>query len=160
MRAAPPVQVVFTGSVGWRAVQLFLPALAAVVFLAWGMLRLGSVSARLVFWLVTALSVFVLVATVLVAVHAGWARWFGLQATPRRLVWDGQTWQLDGVQGELRVMLHLGSWLLLRHQSARIAAQWLALSRAELGAAYAVFCAAVYCRPPESTPAGSPRQAP
>ncbi len=64
---------------------------------------------------------------------------------PRSLRWDGQIWLLksgaspggEERQGELRAMLDLGDWMLLRHTDLvshryRRGTRYLALSRADL----------------------------
>ena len=142
MRTAPPVQVQCTGGRVWRLVQVLLPAAAATSFFAWVLLRLqGPVWACVFFGVVAAL--------------LSWAR---LPSVPVHLAWDGQVWTADGVSGDLRLMLHVGPWLLLRHHPAATAARWLAVDRGDTGADHHAFCAAVYCLRSEPTPGGSPRQ--
>ena len=87
---------------------------------------------------------------------AAWLGWQLSAVTPRHLQWDGQTWRLaplefdepgDAVQ--LRAVIDLGDWLLLRCQP--IEGGWLPrrhtylpLSRAALGASWGSLRATLY----------------
>lgn len=80
--------------------------------------------------------------------------------TPRSLRWDGQIWLLGSVanrgsekrQGELRVMLDLGDWMLLRHtdlapRRLMRGTSYLALSRADLPPQWNVLRGTLYSTP-------------
>ncbi len=71
---------------------------------------------------------------------------------PVRLHWDGQAWHLDDLRGDLRVMLDLDRWLLLRlrAEGAR-ATRWVALSRAQRSGEWRALRTALYSRPPVAT---------
>ena len=134
MRAAPAVSVKGSGGWLWRLVNGVLPGLAA------GALVLALLQhAERPAW----------PAAVVALATAAVAWW---QARPRAvpLNWDGQCWTADGTPGALQVMIDLGSALLLRVQpEAGGAARWVAVTAAEVGAAWHGLRVAVYARPPE-----------
>lgn len=74
--------------------------------------------------------------------------------------WDGQGWEVDGVCGDLQVMLDLGRGLLLLRllpidpggRGGRGAARWVAASFARGSGDHRALRTALYSRPPEAGP--------
>ena len=109
MHAAPPVVVRCTALWAWRAFQAVLPALTAGVVAFWGLSTWAQDTAlplRIALPLLAALS-------------AGLLAWWRSARPAQTLDWDGQRWALDGQPGELRLMIDLGSAMLLRHGGKR-----------------------------------------
>ncbi len=134
MRAAPPVSLRCSGGGLWRGVQTGLPTLAAAACGVWALQWLQQPPG----W-----------AAMLVLAVAGLS-WRLAAPTPVELVWDGQRWTVDGLPGQLDVMLDVGSALLLR---LRLVAggrpRWVAVTAAEAGVAMHGLRLAAYHRPPE-----------
>ena len=57
----------------------------------------------------------------------------GVQAwrrrTPAALSWDGSAWRWAGSEGDLRVMIDLDRWMLLRFDALPQGRRWIAASR-------------------------------
>ena len=141
MRAAPPFSLRCCGGLPWRLLQTVLPALAAAASAAW-LLGLAELP---------------LAASSLAALVAAFLAWRHSVPHEVRLAWDGQRWTADDVPGRLDVMIDLGRFLLLRLQpEARGAARWIAVTALEAGPALHGLRAAVYSRPPETTPRALP----
>ena len=122
MRGAPPVQMA-CGREARAAVAVgLLSATAAAAFFGW----LGWHAQ----W-PSGLIVATMAAAALLAGAAG--GWRVKRAGERRLAWDGRTWALDGIAGEVGVMVDVGSWLLVRHRSVD-AVVWLPLRLRSCGA--------------------------
>ncbi len=125
MRQAPPAGVSCSGGGLWRGAQVLLVALAAATFAAW------------------VASVFTALAPLPPAAAAGLlAAALAWQLTPPRaavLHWDGTRWTADGQPGDLRVMLDLGGWLLLRFAPATGRKRWLPLPQATQGMRAALY---------------------
>jgi hypothetical protein len=148
MRQPPPVGVTCSGGGAWRTAQTMLVALAALVFVAWGVLLLG------------ASPTIALVAAALAGAVAGGAVWRLSPPHPVRLEWDGAVWSADGRPGGVTVMFDLGAWMLVRFraQSGSLV-QWLPLPDREVGVARHVLRAALFSPAASAGPAaGSPRQ--
>ena len=135
MRAAPPVSVEATGGIAWRVVRTLLPALAAVVTLAWG---LGHAAPQ------TSAAVFAFAAASVALVVAVPA-WRSYPPHSVALRWDGQWWSADGSAGRLDVAMDLGGWLLLRlHPADGARPRWIAVTATEVGLALHGLRAALY----------------
>ena len=150
MRPAPPVSVQATGSGLWRGLHGLLGSLAAAALAAWAGAWWWPESAGPQMWPWLAAVASALVAGAVLG-------WRGAAEPPRTLTWSGQRWEADGVAGELDVMMDLGRWLLLRlRPSDGSAARWLPLCARRSDGAWHPLRAAVYSRPPESTPPAPP----
>jgi hypothetical protein len=137
MRPAPAVAVRGSGGLGWRLVQTLLPALAAAAVTAWLLMRFERSA-----W-----------PAAVAAALAGATCWVLAQPRAVALVWDGKQWSADGAAGTLAVMVDIGPALLLRLQPvAGGAARWAAITAAEAGPAWHALRAAVYSRPPKTSP--------
>ncbi len=141
MRAAAPVAVLGSGGPGWRAVQTALPALAAASLAAWGLAHFEQPA-----WPAWGPALLV-----------GVGAWRATSPQARELRWDGQTWSLDGTAGRPAVALDLGVFLLIRLRTEPpFRDRWWAVTAAEAGAAWPALRAALYSRPPQTTPRGRP----
>jgi hypothetical protein len=132
MQAAPPVVVRCTARWTWRAFQAVLPALAAGVFVFWGVSTWAAETALL-------LRIALLL---LAAVSVGLIAWWRSAHAARTLDWDGQRWALDGQPGDLQLMIDLGSAMLLRHGGKH----WLMASRTDAGTGWHALRVAVFAR--------------
>jgi hypothetical protein len=122
MHAAPPVAVRCTAGKAWRGMQAGLAALSAGVLVFWGLSTWADPTSVLLHSAVAAV----------VALSLGAPVWW-LSARPAQLLqWDSQRWSLDGESAELRLMIDLGSAMLLRHGGRR----WVAATRADAGSAW------------------------
>ncbi|HLL12767.1 MAG TPA: hypothetical protein VK570_17020 [Rubrivivax sp.] len=122
MHAAPPVAVRCTAGKAWRGMQAGLAALSAGVLVFWGLSTWADPTSVLLHSAVAAV----------VALSLGAPVWW-LSARPAQLLqWDSQRWSLDGQSAELRLMIDLGSAMLLRHGGRR----WVAATRADAGSAW------------------------
>jgi hypothetical protein len=152
MRAAPALQVTVARYGAWRAFETFVVASACGVLAAWtiglgvvpgswGWLAFGAAGA----------------AAVGVAIR---------KRPPVRLQWDGRGWRVgappaadaaDLPAGQLRVMLDLGGFLLLRFEPQEprrdAAASWLPVQRRGLEAHWHALRCAVYSPRPSSASA-------
>ena len=141
MRAAAPVAVLGSGGPGWRAVQTVLPALAVASLSAWGLAHF-----RQPVWPAWGLAL-------LVAIPL----WRATAAERRELRWDGQVWSLEGTAGQLVVAMDLGAFVLIRLRAEHpMRDRWWAVTATEAGAAWPALRAALYSRPPQTTPRGRP----
>ena len=138
MHAAPPVAVRCTARWAWRGLQAALPALAAGVGAFWG-LSTWAEEAHLLLHVALPL---------LAALLVGLLEWWRSAGPAQALDWDGQRWALGGQPGELRLMMDLGSAMLLRHGGKR----WLWASRSDAGAAWHPLRVAVLARGPAGAP--------
>jgi hypothetical protein len=138
MRAAPAVSVQCSGGNGWRLMQALVPALAVGAILAWalGWAQRPVAPALCAIPVVAALA------------------WWRARPLIKHLSWDGQSWRLEGAEGEVQVMIDLGGWMLLRFDSGApiLRRQWVAVSTGDAGDAQRALRAAVYCRRPEPSP--------
>ena len=102
--------------------QAGLAALSAGVLVFWGLSTWADPTSVLLHSAVAAV----------VALSLGAPVWW-LSARPAQLLqWDSQRWSLDGQSAELRLMIDLGSAMLLRHGGRR----WVAATRADAGSAW------------------------
>ena len=99
------------------------------------------------------------------AVTAAWV-WRSVRrngAGAGALAWDGAVWHwaapsAQPLAGELRVMIDLGAWMLLRfapHESGRRAA-WLPVSRRQAGPAWSQWRATLFSTRRASEPGAAP----
>jgi hypothetical protein len=118
MRGAPPVQIACGSDRRWQRGLAGLQALAASTVAGWFALHAGWPA-----WLTAT--------GTLSAAILSWAaacRW-AAPPTQRALIWDGQRWTLNGMQGTVEVMLDLEGWLMLRFRGpARSNVEWLPLT--------------------------------
>jgi hypothetical protein len=156
MRASPPLQVALTAFGFWRVGVMLLASAAAASPLAWLASQPQPTSA------------IVLLAALLMSLAA---LIFGMQlqrVSPRSLRWDGQRWHLgalhavadEALQGDLRVAIDLGAWMLLcfaaQGSNKRSAVSWLPVQRRGLEAHWHALRCAVYSphpAPDEDIPA-------
>lgn len=152
MRASPAVQVTFRRFGVWRA---------GVASIAW--LGLGALAAWLMAW-PWPLSALRMTAAALAAASLAWAALSLVRVPAVNLRWDGRVWFLlrldprfpEPIAGELRVMVDLGPWMLLRFvpvdRREGMAAVWLPAQRRGSELQWHGFRCAVHA-------AGSPRPA-
>ena len=129
MRAAPAFQVSLRRFGVWRAAVALLGLLGVAAIAAWGLTReppLGATAS--------------IVAALVAAAITGWAVWLA-RVPAVNLGWDGQRWQLvradavpdESAFGELRVVIDLGPWMLLRFElvaaGSRPRVTWLPVQR-------------------------------
>jgi hypothetical protein len=141
MRASPACQVSLQRFGVWRGGVLGLSVLGAASVAAWVVGREWPLPT----WVV-AVAAMTGVLMLLLAGSLWWTR-------SARLHWDGQTWQLDAVPGELAVVIDLGPWMLLRFTPAEPArATWLPVQRLGLESQWHALRCAVYSPRPVSEP--------
>ncbi len=119
MRAAPATQAWTCTTGPWRAFQVGLHALAAAVVAAWAASHLWGNGAAAA-------------AAAAAGLGAAALAWRWPVAEPCRLGWDGSTWRLqpargEAISGQVRLMIDLGGWMLVRFSPG---ARWLPLARA------------------------------
>jgi hypothetical protein len=146
VHAAPPVRVTLGRSGGWVAFTAGVCGAAAANLSAWLALHAGLPSAAP--WIGFGAGV----AGALVAAASAWR----CQA-PGVLDWDGVRWQWAGRDGDVRVEIDLGRWILLRFSAEPARHRWIALSRRQTQGQWPALRAALYSRrpagPPDTPPA-------
>ena len=151
MHAPPPVRMSLEPDRGWHAAIALSAAVAGANLAAWGALHAQA-----------SLAVTTTVA-LLVTAMAVWLAWRRLRVSGAGvLAWDGTVWQWSAEAvpprpAELRVMIDLGGWLLLRLALA-VPAQpvvWLVASRRGAGALWPVWRAALYAARRDSEPSAA-----
>jgi hypothetical protein len=143
MRAAPAVQVSIGPDRLWSALSLGLGASAGASLAAWAAQWLQSPDA----WTFASAAI----GGLLVAALA----WHFAGPAPGRLGWDGERWwwqPADAPQqeGDVRLMMDVGPWMLLRFEPNRGVGSWLPMSRRGAGAAWHALRIAVYSRRPDA----------
>lgn len=142
MRTAPAVQCALEADTRWRAGLCFLQAGTAACAAAWATLWVqGPV------WAACALAG-------AAAALAGGLAWAAGRGGLERLAWDGTQWWLHGGaapsarEAEVRLVVDLGGWLLLRIEPWRTPRRpcWRALSRRRHRAAWHALRCALYAR--------------
>jgi hypothetical protein len=149
MHAAPPVRMSLGVDPGSRVFVIVCSTGAAANFTAWvaGALQQPA-------------TVVGAVALLSAAVAAALSRHLlRRRALGGVLAWDGATWRwrsasaptadLAEAAGDVRIMIDLGQWLLLRFEPAppqRQAVAWLAVSRQQAGAAWPQWRAVLFSR--------------
>ena len=144
MRAAPPVQALSCSAGPWRWIQVTLYASSAAVAAGWSAARLwqpgaGSLGVGKAFGLGAAI-----------------AAWLGLAPRRAQLVWDGNAWKMRreraaACAGQPRLMLDLGSWMLVRFDPEGVPASsavWLPLSRSDAVASWPALRVALHAPQP------------
>ena len=151
MHAPPPVRMSLAPDRAWHAAIALSAAVAGANLAAWGVLHAQA-----------SLAVTATVALVAAAVVA-WSAWWWLRGSGAGvLAWDGAVWQWSAEAvpprpTELRVMIDLGGWLLLRLALAAPAQRvvWLVASRRGAGALWPVWRAALYAARRDSEPSAA-----
>jgi hypothetical protein len=136
MRTAPPVRVA-VASGGWRLALAGLVALCAGGCTAWS---LGHAEFAHMPW--GAAASFAL---------AGVACWRLLPSGEGLLAWDGEKWSFGRARGRIRVMVDLGTWMLLHLDAAPGGGAWVAAGAAHAGPSWHALRAAVYSRGPNKS---------
>ncbi len=146
MHAAPPVRMSLAPDRAWHAIVTLCASAAGANLAAWAALQ-AQASLQIA-----------AVAALLAGACAGLLASRSVRrrsAATAVLVWDGATWYgSPGVSapsaGEVRVMIDLGVWLLLRFAPTlpEQPAAWLATSRRHAGALWPAWRAALYSRRP------------
>jgi len=149
MRASPAFQVVLDRFGVWRALVRVAALMGAGVMAAWLVSQPPSMPA-------------VVRACVVIAALA--LLWLGASAArvpPVSVRWDGQLWHLGPPEsaghepdnGDLRVVLDLGPWMLLRFEPAestwRVPATWLPAQRRGLEPQWHALRCSVYSPRPQ-----------
>ena len=144
MRAAPAVSVTCNRAGAWRGFLALIPALAAAALVAWALGHLQRPA-----W-----------PAFLVALPVAALVWRQARPELLTLAWDGQHWRADGCPGHLRLMIDLGSWMLLRLRPDEPArrAIWIPVSAADAGATQHALRAAVYNHSSKPTPSPPPAE--
>jgi hypothetical protein len=140
VHAAPPVRVTLGRSAGWVIFNAFVAGAAAANVLAWGLLHLER-SALPALWVGAAVSV--------AAARLAWRSGARVDLT-----WDGSSWQYAGQEGDVKPMLDLDGWLLLRFDPVAGRRCWIAASRRSSQGPWAALRAALYSSRPASDPPG------
>ncbi len=149
MRPPPPLLIEGRASRAWRVLCMLSAGAAAATFSAW--------TAAHAQW-----QPMPMVLAALLAGLAGAAAGTRLArlAGPQRDVrigWDGAAWKVDGLGGDLQLMLDLGPvLLLLRLKPASGFARWFALSSARGAGELHALRTALYSRPLNRPAAASP----
>lgn len=151
MSASPTFTIELRRDVAWSGGVALLATAAAAAWLAW----LRSVPA----------SPGVLTTATLAALAVVAALQCAFASPPGRLRWDGRTWHYAPRgraerEGDLRVMLDTGGWMLLRWREPQAPAwrraAWMPVGRRGLGSAWNRLRAAVYSpRPASGDPAAA-----
>jgi hypothetical protein len=154
MHAAPPVRMSLAPERAWLAARCLIAGAAAANAVAWLSTRAQASQA--------VVAAAALGAAALAAWFAAWAMRPG-NGLPDVLAWDGAVWQWSGsgsppVQGEVRVMIDLGAWLLLRFSPSAPPqrAVWRAVSRRHAGPSWRPWRAALHARRRSGEPPAAP----
>lgn len=143
MHAAPPVRMSLVPDRAWEAVWIVGASVAGANVAAWAAVHGGAPAQTAA------------MAALLVAAVVGMLVW-GRHRRHRQagiLNWDGATWQwssgaTEAREGQVRVMVDLGAWLLLRFVAVAPPhpVAWLTLARGNAGVQWPAWRAAVYAR--------------
>lgn len=143
MHAAPPLRVGLARSRGWIVFIAAIAGLAAANLIAWMLLHWQpGVAIASAAWLV-----------VPAAATLGARQAWRAQA-PSVLRWDGATWLCDDVPGDVRIMLDLDAWMLLRFVPAcgNSRRRWIPAARSASEGPWAELRSALYSRRPATAP--------
>jgi hypothetical protein len=140
VHAAPPVRVTLGRSVGWVVFNAVVAGAALANLAAWGLEHLERSA-----WPAVPIGL-------AAAVAAGWLVWRA--GAPGVLFWDGRSWQVAGLDGDVTPMLDLNTWLLLRFDPVAGRRCWIAASRASSQGPWAALRAALYSSRPAADPPG------
>jgi hypothetical protein len=153
MHAAPPVRMSLAPDRAWQYFIALCAGAAGANVAAWAALH-AQLPAPMVIVAMTA-------ATATSAILA--SVWAQRSAATGVLAWDGGSWQWSSgaaapVAGDLRVMIDLGGWMLLRFAplAPEEAVAWCVASRRHAGALWSAWRAALHARRPGDDPAASP----
>jgi hypothetical protein len=145
VHAAPPVRVTLGRSGGWVAFTAYVGGLAAANLSAWLALQAGLSAG--VPWIGLAAGVSGALVT---------AAWAWQRQAPGTLDWDGLRWQWAGRDGDVRVEIDLGRWMLLRFSAESARHRWIALSRRQAEGPWPALRAALYSRRPADPSSDAP----
>src|SRR6187431_647196 len=154
MHSAPPVRITLAHEPAWSAFVIALSGAAAANLAGWGALH--AQAPRVVASVLALLAALMAVCLVWRVMHQG-------LSAPGILVWDGAVWHWVcdeppvSATGDVRVMVDLGGWMLLRFRpdAPGPAPTWLPVSRQRAGALWPHWRAAVFSRRPGTTPAAA-----
>jgi hypothetical protein len=141
---APPVRVTLGRSAAWVASTAVLGGASMASLGAWLLLHGGSFANG---WSVAA-------AGALGAATAG--AWAWRRQAPAALSWDGSGWQWAGRDGDMRVMIDLDRWVLLRFERSPKGRCWIAASRRATEGPWPALRAALYSSRPADSLSGAP----
>jgi len=151
MHAAPPVRMSLAPDPAWRYFVTACAGAAAANLSAW-------IAAQAQWRGPETMAVALMAAVLACALAARALRRDGTGVG--MLAWDGATWMWapghsQPAAGELRVMIDLGAWMLLRLVPTASAqrASWLTASRRQAAALWPLWRAAIFSRRPGSEPA-------
>ena len=144
MHPAPPVRVTLGRSAIWIASNAVLGGASAASLVAWLVMQDGTLATA---WAV-------LVAAAVGAAAAGARAW--RSQAPAALSWDGNGWQWAGNDGDVRVMIDLDRWMLLRVKRSAQGHCWIAASRRAAEGPWPALRAALHSRGPASPLSGAP----
>ncbi len=136
MHPAPPVRVTLGRSSAWIASTAVLGGASAASLAAWLLLHGGSF----------ANGGSVAAAGALGAAAMG--AWAWRRQAPAALSWDGSGWQWAGRDGDMRVMIDLDRWMLLRFERSPTGRCWIAASRRAAEGPWPALRAALHARRP------------
>ncbi len=136
MHPAPPVRVTLGRSSAWVASTAVLGGASTASLAAWLLLHGGSFANG---WIVAAAGALGAAAT---------AAWAWRRQAPAALSWDGRGWQWEGRGGDVRVMIDLDVWMLLRFERSPKGRCWIAASSRATEGPWPALRAALYSRRP------------
>jgi hypothetical protein len=141
---APPVRVTLGRSAVWIASNAVLGGASAASLVAWPLMKDGTLA---IAWAV-------IVAGAVGAAFAGTQAW--RRQARAELSWDGSGWQWAGNDGDVRVMIDLDRWMLLRVERPAKGRCWVAASRRAAEGPWPALRAALHSRRPASPLTGAP----
>ena len=144
MHPAPPVRVTLGRSRAWLAFAAVGGGAAAASLTAWLLMRAQA----------SAPGWGALAAGLLGAVAAWVWAWRG--QAPGVLSWGGGCWQWAGRTGDLRVMIDLDRWMLLRLDVLPKGRRWVVASRRAAEGSWPALRAALYSRRPADPLSNAP----
>jgi hypothetical protein len=146
MHAAPPLRVGLARSRAWILSVAAAAGLAAANLTAWLLLG-GDPGAP----------VGLLAAVAASAAAALGARLAWRRQAPLVLRWDGTTWVCDEVPGDVRLVLDLDAWMLLRFMPASGGPpRWIAAARRASDGPWVALRSTLYSRRPAAVPHAPP----
>jgi hypothetical protein len=158
MHAAPPVRMSLSADPRWHAFIIICTSAAVANLVAW----IGSQASQS--------PASAGVPAMVSAVLAGGLAWVLLRRSSSDgvLTWDGAAWHWapakglsvssDPVAGDVRVVIDLGNWILVRFRSAppRHDVVWLPVSGRYAGALWPAWRTALFSRPADPATANDP----
>jgi len=141
---APPVRVTLGRSVVWIASNAVLGGASVASLVAWLLMQNGTLA-----------TVWAVLVAGAVGAAAACAQAWRRQA-PAVLSWDGTGWQWAGDDGDVRVMIDLDRWMLLRVERLAKGRCWIAASRRAAEGPWSALRAALHSRQPADPVTGAP----